>query len=177
LFSGGNTLLGSAAITALGASGNAFLQIRGSILGAGGNAISASYVGTGNFANSSSSITIDVTASPVVTTLAVYASPGPRASTFLLTVAVKAAGGAAVPTGSVTFARGTTLLGSTVLTEFGTGATGTLILDDGNLAAGSNTIIAIYAGNTAFSRSTASITLSGTHAGLASGRHRGPPGQ
>jgi hypothetical protein len=81
----------------------------------------------------------------------------------LLTATVKAAGGSAIPTGSVTFALGSTLLGSAVLTPSGSGAAGgTLTLNNSNLAPGNNTIAVNYAGNTAFSRSTASITITVT---------------
>jgi subtilase family serine protease len=158
----GNTRLGNVAVTAWGATGTALLLVEGSSLGVGQNTVAANYAGTGNFANSSSSATVNVTSSPIATTLALAASPGARASTIMLTVTVKAPSGAAIPSGSVTFARGSTLLGSAVLTPSGTGATGTLTLNDSNLAAGSNTIVATYAGSAVFSRSTASITLNGT---------------
>jgi hypothetical protein len=174
-FSTGNRPLGSAAITAFGATGTALLQVEGSSLGVGQNSITASYTGAGNFANSSSSVTVNVTASPIATTLALAVSPGARASTIVLTVTVRAAGGNAIPTGSVTFARGSTLLGSAVLTQSGTGATGTLTLNDSNLSPGSNMIVATYGGNTAFSRSTASIILDATSASVAARRSSWKP--
>jgi subtilase family serine protease len=157
LFMIGNALLGDVAVTA---AGTAALTVQGISLMAGGNTVAASYVATGNFANSSGLALVNVTPSPTITTTAVSVSPGTRPSTIVLTVTVKAASGALVPTGSVTFALGSALLGSAVLSPSGFGATGTLTLSNGILAAGNNTIVANYAGNTAFSRSTASIVVS-----------------
>jgi hypothetical protein len=152
----GNTLLGTVPVTALG---TAALTVQGSNLTVGQNTIAAGYAASGNFANSSASITVNVTASPVSTTLAVSAGPGATPAAIVLTVTLKAASGTLIPTGGVTFALGSALLGSAVLTPSGIGATGTLTLNTSNLAAGNNAIVATYAGSSAFSRSTASITV------------------
>jgi hypothetical protein len=157
LFTIGNTLLGNVAVTA---TGTAAITVQGISLMVGGNTVAASYAATGNFANSSGLALVNVTPSPTITTTTVSVSPGAKPSTIVLTVTVKAAGGALVPTGSVTFALGSTLLGSAVLSPSGIGATGTLTLNNSNLATGDNTIVANYAGNAAFSRSTASIVVS-----------------
>jgi hypothetical protein len=155
-FTVGNTLLGTVPVTALG---TAALTVQGSNLTVGQNTIAAGYAASGNFANSSASITVNVTASPVSTTLAVSAGPGATPAAIVLTVTLKAASGTLIPTGGVTFALGSALLGSAVLTPSGIGATGTLTLNTSNLAAGNNAIVATYAGSSAFSRSTASITV------------------
>ncbi len=159
LFAIGNTLLGSVEVTGTGNTGTAALQINGSSLALGQNSITASYVPTENFASSSSSLVVNVTSSPAATTLALSANPGSKPSTIVLTGTVQAASGSMTPTGSITFALGSTLLGSAVLTESGAGATGTLTINNSNLAPGNNTIVATYAGNTTFSRSTSSVIV------------------
>jgi len=152
----GNTLLGNVAVTA---TGTAAFTVQGTSLMVGGNTVAASYTATGNFANSSGLALVNVTPSSTITTTALSVSPGAKPSTIVLTVTVKAATGALVPTGNVTFALGSALLGSAVLSPSGVGATGTLTLSNGILPAGNSTITANYAGNSSFSRSTASITV------------------
>jgi hypothetical protein len=159
LFSIGNTQLGSVAVTGTGNTGTAALQVKGSSLALGANTITASYAATGNFANSSASLVVTVMPSPATTTLALSASPGNKPSTIVLTGTVQAARGTSPPTGSITFALGNTLLGTAVLTGSGAGATGTLTINNSNLAPGNNMIVATYAGNTMFSRSTALVIV------------------
>jgi len=158
-FSIGNTLLGNAAVNAPASQGIAVLTVKGSNMAVGNNNITATYVATGNFTNSSSSVTVSVTAPPIGTTIIVSASPGARASTTVLTAIVRAASGTVVPTGNLTFARGTTLLGSSALTTSGVGGTGTLTLNNSVLAIGNNSIVVNYPGMADFGGSTASIIV------------------
>jgi subtilase family serine protease len=155
-FASGNTALGTAPVNA----GIAVLTVKGSSLAVGNNNITASYVATGNFTNSSAlaSVTVSVTAPLTVTTIVVSASPGTKASTTVLTAIVRAAG-AVIPTGSVTFVLGSKLLGSSVLTASGAGGTGTLTLNNSVLTAGNNSIAVNYPGAAAFGSSTASVIV------------------
>jgi subtilase family serine protease len=154
-FATGNTMLGTAAVNA----GIAVLAVKGSSLPLGNNNITANYAATGSFTNSSSPVIVSVTAPLTVTTIAVSASPGTKASTTVLTAIVKAASGSVIPTGSVTFALGTRLLGSSVLTTSGAGGTGTLTLNNSVLTAGTSSIAVNYPGTAGFSSSTASLTV------------------
>lgn len=150
-FAVGNTSLGNAVVNA----GIAILTVKGNSLAAGTNKVSVIYAASGNFTNSSTSISVSVTAPPILTTIAASASPGTKAATTALTAIVKAAGASVVPTGSVTFASGTRLLGSAVLS----GATGTLTLNNNVLAPGSNSIAVHYLGATGFSSSAAAVIV------------------
>jgi len=150
-FSMGNTPFGNAAVSA----GTAILTIQGFSLAVGNNNITATYSATGNFTNSASSATVSVAASPPGTTIVVLASPGAKASTTVLTATVKAASGSAIPTGSITFALGTKLLGSSVLA----GGMGTLTLSNSVLTAGNNSIAVNYPGASGFGSSRASVTV------------------
>ena len=156
-FTVGNTLLGAAVLNR----GTAVLAVKGSILAAGNNSITASYAANGNFAGSSSTVTVNVTGGITGTTIVFSAAPGTKASTTVLTAIVKAACGSKIPTGSVTFALGTKLLGSSVLTASGAGGTGTLTLNNSVLMPGNNSIAANYAGAAGFSSSTASVIVVG----------------
>jgi hypothetical protein len=69
---------------------------------------------------------------------------------------VKASSGSAIPTGSITFALGTKLLGSSVLAG---AATGTLTLSNSVLAPGNNSIAVNYPGTAGFGSSTASVIV------------------
>jgi subtilase family serine protease len=153
-FATGNTVLGTIALNA----GIAGLPVKGSSLAVGNNTITASYVGTGNFTNSSSSVTVSVTGTPTVTNITVSVSPGSKAATTVLTAIVKSAAGGS-PSGSVTFALGSKLLGSSMLTASGAGGTGSLTLNNTVLGAGNNSIVVNYPGAAGFSSSTASVTV------------------
>lgn len=156
-FAFGNTTLGSAVVST---SGTAVLAVRGSSLVTGTNNITATYLPTGNFIGSSSAVVVSVTGAPAATTITVSAGPGTNASTTVLTAIVKSGAGTAVPTGHITFALRSTLLGSAVLAATGAGAVGTLTLNNNVLAPGNNSIVVNYAGATGFSSSTASVLVS-----------------
>jgi len=155
----GNILLGTVPATVSGTSGTAVLTVRGSSLAVGANVITVIYVSTDNFAGSSSSVGVNVTAPPTATMLTVTAGPGGKTATTLLTVTVKAASGNLMPTGSVTFALGNALLGSAMLAGSGASVSGTLTLNNPILATGTQTIIATFPGSPGLGGSTASVTL------------------
>jgi len=150
-FTLGNALLGNAAVSA----GGAVLAVAGSSLAVGSNNIAASYVAAGNFIASSSSVTVNVTASLITPTIVVSAAPGAKTATTVLTATLKVASGSAVPTGSVTFSLGTRLLGSAVLS----GGSGSLTLNNGIFAAGKNSIGVYYPGAAGFSSSSVSAIV------------------
>jgi hypothetical protein len=157
-FSIGNTVLGNAAVNASANQGIAVLTVKGSSMTVGNNNVTASYTASGNFTSSSSPVAVGVTAPLVVTTVTLSESPGGKASTTVLTATVRAGSGSAVPTGRVTFALGTALLGSSALITSGAGGTGTLALNNGVLAPG-NSIVVNYPGAAGFSSSTASMIV------------------
>ncbi|MGD0443957.1 MAG: pectinesterase family protein [Edaphobacter sp.] len=134
-----------------------------STLGTGSNNIIAVYSGDTNFSTSTSSglvITVNATALvPLATTTTLGASATTAVSgtsiTFTATI-TGAAGSTAIPTGTVTFMNGTTTLGTGAL------ASGVATYTTSTLAVGSNSITAIYGGNTNFAPSTSaalSITI------------------
>jgi hypothetical protein len=146
-----NAMLGNEALSG----GTAVLAVTGGSLAVGANNITASYVSAGNFINSSSSVTVNVTASPITPTIVLTATPGAKAATTVLTAILKTTGGSAIPTGSVTFSLGTRLLGSAVLS----GGSGSLTLNNSIFAAGNNSIGVYYPGAAGFSSSTASAVV------------------
>src|SRR5205823_2498663 len=107
-FLDGNTVLGSAP---LNAAGQATLAVS---LGVGNHALTASFAGTGDFADSISAA-VTGAVNPAATTVALASSVTPavtgQAVTFTATVAAVAPG-AGTPTGTVTFLDGTTVLGT-----------------------------------------------------------------
>jgi hypothetical protein len=164
VFALGNLLLGAAPAAVSGITGTAVLTVRGSSLALGANVIMAIYASTDNFAGSSSSVGLNVTAPPTATMLTVTAGPGGKTATTLLTVTVKVANGTLMPTGSVTFALGGALLGSAVLATSGASATGAVILNNASLGTGTKTIIATFPGSPGFGGSTASVTIAAAQA-------------
>jgi len=118
-------------------------------LPAGDDAITAVYVGDGHYRGSTSA-SVRVTVARAGTTTALTASPtsATPGSPVLLTAMVSAAGGPALPGGTVEFFAGTTDLGP------GTLSGGTAILTTSSLPAGTNQLTAAYAGDANFKAST-----------------------
>ena len=161
-FAIGNTSLGSAPLTATDGAAAAVLSVAASKLSLGSNTITASYAGNSSFAASTGSLTLVVTAPAVATTTALAASPASisQSATTQLTATVKGAGGSAAPAGSVTFSAGNIALGTATLAGSGATATAALTVTGSSLAGGSNPVTASYNGNSSFSSSTASVTVS-----------------
>src|SRR5262249_6193775 len=108
--------------------------------------------GDSTYASSASvPLTQTVTASAIGTTTSLTSSPDP--STFgqsvVFTAAVVPASGTNVPTGSVAFMGGTTLLGSTALD-----GSGTATFSTSRLAVGVHLVTAQYSGDAAFGASS-----------------------
>jgi pectin methylesterase-like acyl-CoA thioesterase len=126
---------------------------------AGTHNLSWTYSGDANFSGSTtaSAYVLTVTASSAATTTTTLAATATTitagASVTLTATITGATGSNATPTGTVTFMNGTTTLGT------GAVASGVATYTTSTLAVGSNSITAVYGGDTNFSPST-SATLS-----------------
>jgi hypothetical protein len=136
IFMDGTTVLG---FVPLDAAGQATLAVS---LGVGSHALTASFAGTGGFADSFD--LADLTVNPAATTLALRSSLNPAVTgqsvTFTAAVAAVAPG-ATTPTGSVTFEDGNVILGTVAV-----GARGTATITTSFAAAGGHAITAVYNG-------------------------------
>jgi sugar lactone lactonase YvrE len=122
-----------------------------SMLTVGSHSVSATYAGDANHAaaNTASLTELIVQAS----TTAMMSSANPSVSGNSVAFTVKVTGnGSAIPTGTVTFLDGTTLLGASMLD-----ATGTASLETAMLTVGSHTITANYGGDGNYFSSAASL--------------------
>ena len=148
-FRDGNTVLGTAPVDA---AGQATLPVS---LGVGNHALTASFAGTGGFADSTSAAAT-VTVNRAATTVALGSSVNPavtgQAVTFTATVAAVAPG-AGTPTGTVTFKDGNVVLGTVAV---GTGGTATFTTSFA--AAGGHAITAVYSGDANFVGSSQALT-------------------
>ncbi len=148
-FLDGTTVLGSAQVDT---AGQATLRVS---LGIGSHALTASFVGTGGFADSTSAAVTE-TVNRAATTVALGSSLNPavtgQAVTFTATVAAVAPGGG-TPTGTVTFKDGNVVLGTVAV---GTGGTATFTTSFA--AAGGHVITAVYSGDVNFVGSSQAFT-------------------
>jgi Pro-kumamolisin, activation domain/Bacterial Ig-like domain (group 3) len=160
-FAIGNTSLGSAPLTATDGAAAAVLSVAASKLSLGSNTITASYAGSSGFAPSAGPVIVVVIAPAVTTTITLAASPASisQNTTTQLTATVKAASGTAAPAGSVTFSAGNIALGTATLAGSGGTATAALTVMGSSLANGANPVAASYGGNSSFSGSTGSVTV------------------
>ena len=169
-FSDGSVILGAGSVSAAG-----IATLTSSTLSIGQHSITASYSGASSFSTSnSSSITITVQAGTSATTLASSANPSPGGNSITLSTTVTSNG--VTPTGSITFADGTTPLGTASLTR-----TGTASLTAKALAVGPHAIVATYAGdnNNAGSASPAllqTVTIATTSTTVTSSLPSAPQG-
>jgi hypothetical protein len=119
------------------------------------HAVTAQYLGTTNYA-SSTSAEVDQVVNAASTTVSLTSSPNPavvgQAVTFTAVVIVTAPGGG-TPTGQVQFFDNGVLIGTKSLSG------GTATLTKSNLTAGSHPITAIYLGSTNHQQSPISATL------------------
>jgi hypothetical protein len=148
-FFDGNTVLGSARVDGFG---QATIRVA---LGVGTHALTASFAGTGGFADSTSAAVTE-TVNRAVTRIDLASSVNPAVSgqavTFTATVAIVAPG-AGAPTGTVTFQDGNVVLGSAAV-----GRDGTATLTTSFAAAGGHVITAVYSGDGNFVGSSQALT-------------------
>ena len=138
-FMDGGTVMGS---SPLNASGTGMLSVL--MLVGGDHPVTAVYVGNGNSASSTSAVLHEMvqgTLSTTTTTLTGSANPVLAGQSVTLTAKVAAAGGKATPTGTVTFAEGSTVLGSATVNA------GAAAWSTSALMAGSHSLVASYAGD------------------------------
>jgi hypothetical protein len=146
VFSDGGTTLGPVPLDATGAA-----SFNISTLSVGTHTITASYNGSGNFDPSSATVNETITAIP--TTLALTASPNPAALGQPVTIVAiaNAVGSPQIPSGTVTFFDGSTVLGTATL-----GASGQASITITSLALGTHTLTATYPAGTIFGSSASS---------------------
>jgi hypothetical protein len=144
----GAAILGTAM---LDASGRASFTITS--LSSGSHDITAVYAGDSNFAGNTSPDILQIVSPTLVGTTSTIMSDTLPSSVFgrpvTFTATVSPAGGAGVPTGTVTFRDGATVLGTIALNPQGQAN-----LAITTLAVGSHSITAVYAGDTNFAAST-----------------------
>ena len=148
-FKNGSSTLGTGN---LNAGGVATLSTSG--LPVGPNSITAVYGGSTNFMGSTSAaLSQTVNADSSTTTLSSSANPSAFGQSVTFTAAVTAnSPGSGLPTGTVTFKNGSTVLGSPSLD-----ASGHATFTTATLPMGSNSITAVYGGDTNFTGSTSAI--------------------
>ena len=148
-FRDGSMVLGAVAVDP---NGQATLVVP---FGVGSHSLTASFAGVAPFtASSSAALTETVTRAATTTTLAVDEIAGPSVVQLTATVAAVAPG-AGLPTGTVTFLDGNTVLGTGTLDANGQAS---LLLESG-LAPGTNSLTAAYGGDGSFLASTSTATI------------------
>ena len=121
-----------------------------SSLPAGTDSITAVYSGDPNFTTSTSSVLSQVVLQASSTTLTSGTNPSVSGQSVTFTATVAASSGAGTPTGTVNFLDGTTTIGT------GTLSSGVATFSTSSLAVGTQSITAVYSGDTNFTTSTSS---------------------
>ena len=148
VFADGSTVLGSVALDALG---HASLTI--GTFGAGPHSIAVSYGGDGSFGASSATFVLSVAKAATSSVVSVSPDPLVYGGAAVLKAWVASSGG--VPSGSVVFADGSTVLGSVALDALGHAS-----LTIGTFGAGPHSIAVSYGGDGSFGASSATFVLS-----------------
>jgi O-glycosyl hydrolase len=150
-FSDGATSLGTATLV------NGVAMLSTNALPAGTNSITATYAGNSSYAAATSNaVSLVVTTAGIATTTALSVTPGPVAAgaSVTLTATVTSSNTGMVPTGSVSFYDGTTLLNTATLGA-ATADTATAAYTTTSLAGGAtHSLTAVYATNATFAGST-----------------------
>lgn len=148
IFKDGTTTLGTATVS----NGRAVLLL--SSLSLGSHAITATYQGNANYTSAASNLTQTVTAANVATTTRLEVPPSAISrQTVNLTAYVKPTVGTAIPTGSVTFRDGSTVIGTTLLDP-----TGKALLLTNSLSVGNHSITASFGGSGIFTGSASAAS-------------------
>lgn len=146
-FYDGSTELGTGT---LDSNGNATYTT--STLSPGTHNISADYSGDSNFASSSDSLT-QLISQETSSTMSLSSSVNPSLLDQSVTFTATVSGGSGTPTGTVTFMDGDDTLGKATLNS-----SGTATLTTSALSLGSQTITAIYSGDSTYNSNSASLT-------------------
>jgi hypothetical protein len=146
VFTDGGTTIGSATLAASGSLSSIATLIT-SALPLGNDSITATYVPTGGFTATSASTTQVVDALSAATTLT--ASPNPANAGQTITLTATVSGSSTTPSGSVSFYSGSILLGSVALN-----GSASATYTTASLAAGTDTLTAVYSGNSIYAGST-----------------------
>ncbi len=169
-FLDGTTTLGT---STLDANGNATLTA--STLALGNHNITATYGGDTNYTGSSGSLT-EVISQETNSTMSLVSSANPALAGQAVTFTATVSGSRGTPTGSVTFLDGTTVLGTASL-----GTNGSAAFSTSALLPGSQTITALYDGDSTYDDSGVSLTqtvnLAGTITSVSSSSNPSQPGQ
>jgi glucose/arabinose dehydrogenase len=146
-FRAGATVLGTAPLT------GSIAFFATAALSGGSHPITATYNGDATFAPSTSAVvtqTVLVTQAATTTALTSSANPAAVGQVVTLTATVSVVPpGSGLPTGTVTFRAGTTVLGTAPLS-----AAGQATVTTAALGVGSHSLTAVYSGDTAFTPST-----------------------
>jgi hypothetical protein len=147
-FFDGATLIGTATLS------GGVATLTTSTLAVGSHSLTAVYAGDADFAGGTSSVaTATVNQASTTTTLSTAPSSTVFGEMTTLTATVAAvAPGAGMPTGTVSFFDGATVIGTVTLSS------GTASVTTSALAVGSNTLTAVYNGDADFAGSAASTT-------------------
>jgi hypothetical protein len=147
-FFDGSTLLGTTAVN-----GSGVATLTTAALSVGSHSLTSVYVGDSNFSGSTSladTATVNQAATTSVLTAATDPSVSGQSRTLTATVA-PVAPGAGLPTGTVEFFDGATLLGTSSLSS------GVATLTTALLSTGSDSLTSVYAGDANFSGSTSPV--------------------
>src|SRR5256884_111391 len=146
-FRDGATVLGTATLV----NGSASISI--STLAAGSHPLTAAYGGSATFAASTSAVVTQVVNAPAAaaTTSTLTSTPNPSTTGQAVTLTATVTSAAGVPTGTVTFRDGATVLGTVTLVN------GSASLVTSTLAAGSHPLTAAYNGSATFAASTSAV--------------------
>ena len=150
-FKDGATTLGSGTVD-----GTGHATLSTSSLTAGSHSISANFVGTGGYQNSSGNTTqvVNNPAGPTTTTVASNLNPSIQGQAVTFTATVVKTGGGGIPTGSVAFKNGNSTIATVSLDGTGHAQTTT-----SSLATGNRNIKAIFTGTGGWGNSTSAILV------------------
>ena len=158
-FFDGSTSLGSVTLS------NGSASLATSALPAGAHSLTAQYGGAANFAASTSAVLTQTVNLPGTTTvLTSNLNPSVYGQSTTLKAVVTPVSGSGVPTGTVTFQDGSTVIGTATLSG------GAAITSTSTLTGGTHSLTAVYLGSTSYAGSTSAVvTQTVNHATTATG--------
>jgi sugar lactone lactonase YvrE len=149
VFLDGTVSLGSAAVNGSGAA-----IITTSSLTAGSHLLTAAYTGDANHGVSTSAVVTEVIVQPVSVTLISSLNPAVAGAAVTFTAKVAGASGPTIPTGTVSFLDGTSLLGT-----IGLDGSGSASFTTSTLTVGAHSVTVSYAGDGKYAAGTSSLLV------------------